>query len=158
MIPVSRGMGDCIPSEPPHGGGTGVPGLGPGTRFFRPRGGDDARALPALGMHPPFSFLCLAREKRIRRARWKRKENAFGGCGSLMLRLKGSQQICCVDAGTFFSSRASRLVGHGPWRCASTASGRPVHPDLNYRNLPGRLVWGGWGLAGPVHMSDRPAS
>ena len=43
----------------------------PGRKFSAPRARD-------AGMHPPFSFLCLAREKRMRRARWKRKERRFG--------------------------------------------------------------------------------
>ena len=58
------------------GAGRGIPPCG-GTGGIRPRGRDDARALPVLGIHPPFSFLCLAREKRMRRARWKRKESAL---------------------------------------------------------------------------------
>ena len=61
---------------PAAGGDGGCPATG-GDEGIAPRARDGARALPVLGMHPPFSFLCLAREKRMRRARWKRKERRF---------------------------------------------------------------------------------
>ena len=63
-------------------------------------------------MHPPFSFLCLAREKRMRRARWKRKERRFWSLRKFSPLIGGLGGYCCVDARIYFSSRASRIPGH----------------------------------------------
>ncbi len=64
--------------------GDGGPAAGRDGSFSRHGRGTAHGLCPCWGMHPPFSFLCLAREKRMRRARWKRKENAWGALRSLL--------------------------------------------------------------------------
>ena len=85
----------------------------------------------AGAMHPPFSLFLSAEKEKTGRARSKREKD-FLPLRECVPFIGAAEETCCVDAGTFFSSRASRMagaVGDGPSSASPGTFGRlPVGP------------------------------